>query len=184
MINDMNCYRLEGFLHSRCGKPWAVVYSELRQFMKSRNARGSDHHYSKNFYPEVAINTWHGKSGTVYNEGRCGTEKITGNYRTEFYVAPETGILCKAQRPKERPKVAPIDCIPINADEEYRCINGQWYYIRYANVTYYQLLYRKFTYVKGSVIGSPNNNEYRVIARKRQLNKKDLIRLGLRDNRV
>lgn len=162
------------YFESNCGRYWNDVYSDMRNKLKGRSFALATQDYTYN----VALNTWRGKSGKIYADGKYGTEEVsTGwHYRTGFYVEPETGILRKAVRQKERPKKVAVERVPINANEEYRNIKGQWYYFKLGEkVTAVSILYKS---ARRDAYNRPvferTKDEFYVILEKRQLCKKEL----------
>ena len=124
---------LKGYLRSSCGRPWDDVYSEIAKILGSAGyALG----HSITDHLNVAINTWRGESGSIYDDGDHGPELI-GRYRTQFYVEPETGILRDGDSfshwypRKKKPAPAPITEIAIADESEYAKLKGIWYETRF-----------------------------------------------------
>lgn len=178
MREDMDVYRLERFFESRVGRDWNSIYSELAELKRNRKSHGKNHCYGFGLYPKIATSTWRGKSGKIYADMDFGVEEIGGKYWriSQFYVEPETGILRKANRPKDRPKLKPLEVIAIDKDREYRKIDGIWYFIEYGQGSYpvfYGLNSLQQPLYKDS------ESKLRVILRKRQLNTRELKQLGI-----
>ncbi|NET50230.1 MAG: hypothetical protein F6K09_16255, partial [Merismopedia sp. SIO2A8] len=110
---------LRGFLQSRVGQRWDDIYSELSQRL-DRNTLTGQHviqHLWSEVYRHVEI-----VDGVVYSkpgaDGWCSGEEL-GRWCREFYVHPETGVLCVVQRKPRRPKPKP-DKNVIKINDQYR----------------------------------------------------------------
>ena len=130
---------LRGFLRSRVGQLWDDVYSELSQRL-DRNTVSGQHviqHLWDDVHRHVEI-----IEGVVYSKpganGWCGRREL-GQWRGEFYVHPETGVLCIAKHKPRRPKPKPDpDVIKINDQYHYRKIDGIWYEIELQDIPRFQ----------------------------------------------
>ncbi len=122
---------LEGFLHSRLGRPWDKVYSELRQGLDVRKVTGR--HILDHLEWMVETDCWIGADRQVYARPR-------GYSVTGFYVHPRTKLLCfverqsARQRKKERLLRQEIDEITLDRSRSFKLLDGQWYFVVYENV--------------------------------------------------
>lgn len=169
---------LYGYLRNNCGRPWDDVFSEIARNIGCDGSPGINHIISAHL--NVAINTWRGESGKVYDDSKYGTHEVFTGYRnSEFYVEPETGILRKSPQKKglkalyrERKTREKVEVIPLSETSEYRMINNLWYYREYS-----KSIDRRY---RGMVRGQPvyDNVELIIVTTKNQLNKKELIALA------
>ncbi len=176
----MDPYKLEGFFHSRIGRHWDEVYSELAALKRKRSPK-SGRCFGFGLYPKIAHNTWRGESGKIYSDNRSGPEEIGTGWRySRFYVDPDTRLLCLTQRVKDPSKIKPLKRISIDNDSEFCKIAGIWYYLKYGEEALYVW---KDHDASGRSVFEYAPLKYRVILRKRQLSKKDLKHLGISNAR-
>lgn len=119
---------LRRLLRSFVGKSWNEVYSELCHRLKTKTMAGQ-HVLSHVWdYVEQHVELIDGvpyrKSGRGYLKTPLGN-----GYREEFYVHPETGILCLAEKAPKRPPKQRDDLVVIDAYHQYRQLNEVWYFI-------------------------------------------------------
>ncbi len=132
---------LQNYLQSSCGRPWDDVYSEIK---KTLGHSGWAVEHIVRDHITVAVNTWRGISGKVWDDAENGPETVSSSYRTHFYVEPETGIL-RASPPRESYHASrstyrnrfvqpPVESayVTLSPTSEYRWIKGIWYYQEYA----------------------------------------------------
>lgn len=165
---------LNHYLESCCGRPWNDVWSEISRTLGRSGSEGIRH--IKDQHIDVAVNTWRGSDGEVYENSDYGVHKV-GRYswRTSLYVEPETGILRKTAIRHEPAQNKPTDVIPITVNEEYRKINNIWYYQRFDVIEE-----RIFTgFFRG--IRQYQITKNRVMLDKKQLCKKALRKIGVRN---
>ncbi len=122
---------LRRFLRSKVGQPWNQVYSELCQRLDRNTVTGQhvlDHVWD---YVERHVELI---DGIAYHksEWKCG-QPLGRGWRDDFYVHPETGILClgpripwKPQKPQPRTDVVILDDF-----RQYRLIDDIWYLITF-----------------------------------------------------
>lgn len=80
---------LERFLHTRVGKPWDAVYSEICENLKVQSVTQA--HIRQHVKDMVDTHTYMKDDGLVYSHGRFWRRE----YEVEgFYVHPKTGKLC------------------------------------------------------------------------------------------
>jgi hypothetical protein len=119
---------LAGFLRSNVGRPWNKVYSELRRGLDVRKVTGL--HIFDHLKQMVETDCGMGPDREV--------QAWSWRYRVEgFYVHPESGLLCFAerqsarQRKKKRLLRQPIDEVKLDPCHSYRLIGGLWYWVAY-----------------------------------------------------
>lgn len=128
-----NLSPLRKFLSSCVGRPWADVYSEIRERLSPSSA--VQMHIVQHLKQYVEVNTYVAEDGRIYampsrfsfRDSQALDEPTM--YRGEFYVHPETHVLCEPPRiSRTPPKVAPIK-FEINATHQYRLIDKVWYVV-------------------------------------------------------
>jgi hypothetical protein len=145
------------YLEGQVGRPWDKVYSEIRKGIP----RGlhADHLWS-HIRSAVQLNCFE-RDGEVFawTHYFFGEVKVSG-----LYVHPRTGLLCFKPKPSRKPRTtnvaASATLIQRGELEEYRKINGIWYY-------------RKF--IRLDVAGPPVLQ----VVEKKQLNRRELRELGI-----
>lgn len=176
---------LKGWLRKNIGRPWNAVYSEACRNLDRRSVSGN--HVFQHLMDYVETNCWIGaETGKVYSNGRRGPTEVWRDY----YVHPWTGLLCKApDGPSWRrryPRTAPDDTVKISDNAEYKQIDGIWYYTEFTWVKLYYGGYQGKWRVDdtGRVVGGWNRRGEmeQVIQKKRQLSKKELRGLKLRNS--
>ena len=125
---------LEGFLRKNVGRPWDKVNSEIREHL-SANSTIHKHVLDHLYRDFVELNPiWiDGKphsSNFGYNGKPYPIEK-TGR-KDRFYV-DQHGLLKKA-KPSKRKAYKPEARKAINDFEEYRQLNGNWFWVRYTHL--------------------------------------------------
>lgn len=165
---------LRGYLRKNVGRKWDDVYSELCRGLDRRSVSGL--HVFTHLWQYVEKNTVM-IDGNVCYVGTGFREKgyvpIEESYRYEqFYVHPEDGILCaapirsyRARRNHQFRQKEDENVIEIGLGKAYRKMEGIWYYTEYAKVDKY-------------------DGYHGIILKKRQLNKKELRYLGLKNSVV
>jgi hypothetical protein len=169
---------LHNYLRSNCGRLWNDVYSEIKQTL-GKSGWGVQHIISAHL--DVAIHTYRGVDGSVWISDKRGVHKVGGFYY-DFYVEPETGILSEGARyrrwqsiTREKERAKPLEVVPIEDGKEYRRIDGIWYLHEFAEVEVKTPVFLRGSYFR-------MNSEIQIISKsKRQLGKKQLKKLGLRN---
>lgn len=122
---------LRRFLRSHLGQPWNDVYSQLCQQLDSSTMAGQ-HVLSHVWdyverYVELIDGIPHRK-----HHGR-GFRSLATCYHEQFYVHPETGILCMAQKAPSKQKQTQqrMDLVVIDDYHQYRKLNEIWYLITF-----------------------------------------------------
>lgn len=124
---------LRRFLRSKVGQPWDDVYSELCRQLDTKTMAGQ----------HVLSHLWHYVERHVESIDGIFYSKSSSVYRTrldrsryeQFYVHPETGILCasaKIPRKNKQPKPN-LDVVSIDGYHQYRKINNIWYLVTFAD---------------------------------------------------
>jgi len=168
---------LRGYLRRSCGRPWNEVYSEIARTLGSCGSWGVRHIISVHL--DVAIHTYRAIDGNVWFCDGHGVHQV-GRFYHEFYVEPETGILRERarkarsfQREQRKPEAA--DFIPVEPGKEFRKIDSIWYFHDFVEVEV-----KKPMFLGGSIYAW-NSEKQRISKSKRQLGKKQLKKLGLRN---
>lgn len=131
---------LRQLLRSKVGQPWNDVYSELCQRLdiKSMTARHvRDHIWD---YVELHVEMI---EGVPYGKPTWGSwVRLDRTYRTQFYVHPETGILCEVEKVSRQPykwslqeqsrrRYGSTDIFTADRFRQYHKLNGIWYLITF-----------------------------------------------------
>lgn len=128
-----NLSPLRKFLSSRVGQPWADVYSEIRANLSPNSA--VQMHIVQHLKQYVEVDTYVADDDHVYalparysyRELQPLDEPTT--YRGNFYVHPETHVLCESPKiSRIAPKLGPVK-FEIDATHQYRLIDKVWYVV-------------------------------------------------------
>uniref|UniRef100_B8HYE3 Uncharacterized protein n=1 Tax=Cyanothece sp. (strain PCC 7425 / ATCC 29141) TaxID=395961 RepID=B8HYE3_CYAP4 len=165
---------LRRYLRSQVGQPWNQVYSQLCQRLDPSTLAGQ----------HVLSHVWHYVErhaelidGVVHRKPYRGYfSQLASGYRDQFYVHPETGLLCIADKiPWPKPP-APTDIVILNDRHQYRKLNDLWYLI-----TFEEFPPPPTEYVTDVLQGLIprcravwQNDRYLYAARKKQCNKKEI----------
>jgi hypothetical protein len=122
-------FPLDKFLYSRLGQKWSDVHKEMSAEFDRRTYSG--YFFWKNFdrwADHIAVNCWIGaETGTVYNNGHRGEERVEG-----LYVHPFTDIICyQGPVPKKPSKPVETTRFVINDRIALEKIDGIWYQTEY-----------------------------------------------------
>lgn len=124
---------LRRFLRSKVGQPWNDVYSELCQRLDHNTMAGQhvlDHVWD---YVERYVEII---DGVVYRKAYQRYQlPLDKSYRDRFYIHPENGILCAAEKVPRKPKRQEQEknIVIIDNYHQYRKINDIWYLITFAD---------------------------------------------------
>lgn len=154
-----NLAPLRRYLAAQVGRPWDLVYAEIRRHVDAGSA--VQYHILQHLYDRLAVHVSIAADGVLWYTGRWGRMlPITDRWGPDLYVCPRTGILHRVRR-RQRPEPAkPVERLPgPEPDHDYRLLAGQWYEVWW--------------------VVDPPTGEH-VIARKRQLGRRELRDLGLR----
>jgi hypothetical protein len=118
---------LRRWLRSKVGQPWNSIYNELCQLIETRTVSGQ--HILFHVWGFVERNVVL-IDGVPYRKGnqKCRQSQL-GYWRDEFYVHPDTGILCLAKKAPKNPPQKRDDLIVIDSYHHYRKLNELWYLI-------------------------------------------------------
>lgn len=130
---------LERFLQSSVGKPWDKVYSELCQHLDRRKTTGR--HVFQHLESYVSMNCFYDEAGELWIDYYWGRpEPVSQLYRHKhlYYVDPRTRLLCRfdpqdkgvcrrKHEARKHQQRRTIERQPINHDQSYVRINGEWF---------------------------------------------------------
>ncbi len=124
---------LRRFLRSKVGQPWNQIYSSLCQRLDSNTVTGQHvlHHLWD--YVERHVELIDGIPYYKSGWGDCGQRPLYSGWRNNFYVHPETGILCLAQEKPWKPQQPQpqTDVVILDDFRQYHKINDIWYLITF-----------------------------------------------------
>jgi len=172
---------LRGYLRKNLGRPWDDVYSELCTGLDRRSVSGL--HVFSHLWQYVDKNCWIGaKTGKVYTDSNRGPQTVD-----EFYVHPWTGLLCEVPRRRRRwwmadTKPEPVTEIKLDEGKSYKQIEGIWYYTEWTRIKLWRRRDNCPEHWKES--WKWEQVEDQVFQKKRQLGKKELKKLKLRNTVV
>ena len=128
---------LRRFLRKNVGRPWNLVYSEMREILDDRTVTGR--HVFEHVEWEVETHALIGDDGELYKleYGR----RYQPIY--EFYVDPRTGLLCWSDNESSERRLRKLRKLERDAPEVnrvwlsintcYAKLNGIWYFIEFKN---------------------------------------------------
>src|SRR5262249_33201197 len=120
---------LRRYLQGQVGRPWDKIYSEIRKAVP--NGLHGDHLWTHIKW-EVEVHCFQ-RDGRVFAHARYfhGEVEVSG-----LYVHPRTGLLRYAERPSGQPgkAVTLVNRVEIGENEEYRKINGLWFYQKFVRL--------------------------------------------------
>lgn len=122
---------LRRFLRSYVGQHWNTVYSKLCRRLERKTLAGQ--HVISHLWDYVERHV-ELIEGIPYRIPEWGTfSPLTSNYYEQFYVHPETGILCLAPRKPRQPKQTrqQADVVVIDDFHQYRKVKEIWYLITF-----------------------------------------------------
>lgn len=176
---------LKGFLRKNVGRKWDDVYSELCQGLDRRSVSGL--HVFTHLWQYVEKKTLmvNGKVHYYTHAGRGlnYTAPIEDGYRFEqFYIHPETGLLCESDRTNYRRfRYRGENSLLVRKIEEgkrYQRIDGIWYYVEYGKMDKYDGYNERYVLFGRSPWMT---KETVVILKKKQLNHDELKDLELKN---
>jgi hypothetical protein len=122
---------LRRFLRKNVGRPWDMVYSEMKESLDDRKVTGR--HVFEHVDGEVETHAFIDGDGELYKWGYSGRQPVDG-----FYVDPRTGLLCwsdnnpwRRARGKSKTAAEEITHVRLGANTGYVKVNGIWYLIEY-----------------------------------------------------
>jgi len=169
---------LRGYLRKNVGRPWDEVYSEICWGMDKRTTTGA--HIFTHLWQYVERYTFMGEDGKVKYLNRYGGKVVDVD---EWYIHPVTGLL--SYIPPRRYRTARNSGagwsteIKIEPGKCYKLLDGIWYYAEWV----YKDEFVRYNPYRASLMGlSPwVTKETEVIIKKRQLGRKELRDLGLKN---
>lgn len=164
-----NLAPLRRYLRSRVGRPWSKVHSEICARIDSSSA--VQKHILEHLADFVTTVTWKATNGIVGADRYGGVHSIESRWYHRFYVCPTTGLLRCTPVTKQRAVSPNPDMRPVDAQRELHRIAGVWYEVEYAIATHgarWDVVLRRL--VSG-----------RYAAKKRQLSRREITALRLRD---
>lgn len=119
---------LRRFLRSHVGQPWDGVYSKICRQLDTRTVTGR--HVLSHLWQYVERHV-ELIDGVPYRRAGYGGSLHSLERRDQFYVDPETGLLCSCPPPRQRSRRAqpPQDRVILSEDCQYHKINQIWYQI-------------------------------------------------------
>lgn len=113
------------WLRSKVGQPWNIVYNELCQRIDTKTLCGQHLLFHVWQFVEREVDLI---DGVPY---RKNGYRYLGWRGEVLYVHPETGILCQAEKPKNKPAEKPSDRLIIDEYHEYRKLNDIWFLVTF-----------------------------------------------------
>ena len=176
---------LRRLLRSQLGQPWDQVYSKIRREVKGNTMAGQHVLEHVSAYVCTAVEMVDGqpyaKGGVPWHWGNARL----GRWRNEFYVHPETGLLCLADVERKAQKVKQAsDFVVVSDLFQYRLIDGIWYGIEFEAIAQCSKAYDLLLKQEISCLEARQFYGSCIVSRqKRQCNKKTLkwIRSRLKD---
>lgn len=124
-------------LRSQLGQPWDQVYSKICREVKGNTMAGQ--HVLGHLWAyvctavEMVDGVPHARGGAVWHSP---FQPLGGWRYDDFYVHPETGLLCLADHRKQsKLPLSGNDRIVVSAWIDYRCIQGIWYEVTFAQLS-------------------------------------------------
>jgi hypothetical protein len=170
---------LRRYLRAKVGQPWNQVYSDLCYRLDTRTLAGQ----------HVLSHLWHyveryvePREGVLYRKASStwgGFQPLQSRYYDQFYVHPETGLLCVLARDAApmRPQcssVFRVERVYLDQDHEYRQLTGIWYLITLADLPITIGASVFDVVLKAQVHRDPRSNQTRYAVHKRQCSKKQI----------
>lgn len=154
-----NLAPLRRYLEAQVGRPWDLVYSEIRQRIDAGNA--VQYHILQHLYDRLATAVQIADDGSLWCISRWGrSERLDSRWGPDLYVCPRSGLLRRVRRRRRPDPPRQAESLPGSGpDHDHRLIAGQWYEAWW---------------------GADPLTGARMILRKRQLNRRELRNLGLR----
>lgn len=169
---------MDRFLRSQVGRKWSEVYSELKEKLDARNY--AQWRFLQRLEHRLEDQVGRDSQGRMIS---CswGTPRVYEGYGNGFYVDPEGYLRAEAYfHPipwEKKLEIVPIKDetgLPKGQESEYALIEGIWYYTRY-HWYHWKQEHRGYHMVWLS------SEKKKVIDYKKQLNKKELEALGLKN---
>lgn len=124
---------LRGAVRKNLGRPWNDVFSEFCAVLDRRGVSG--YHIWTHLMQEVAVNTYLGVDGKVYEKPNKHTWYSRMRPVEGFYVHPVSGLLRWADREiGPRMKARPEIKVPGEKKQVFRKVDGLWFRVEIAKV--------------------------------------------------
>jgi hypothetical protein len=188
-----NLQPLVRFLRSRVGRRWDDVHSEIAERISCRSA--AQKHVLDHLRDYVVLHDVRISGNAAEVRGPYGYLKLESwGSRSSFYVHPDTGVLClapNASRKRRAEAAVDPDRLVVSRDRELRRLEGIWYEIAvapiprdpFARAASFDVVERTALDGRAYDRGGATNILWRTgryAASKRQLNKREVARAGLR----
>jgi hypothetical protein len=174
---------LRRYLRKQVGRPWNKVFSEICQNLRVDSAVQShvrDH--LEDFVETRVIDV----DGVLCSSNHpVGWPLVRSSWK-EFYVCPRTGLLRTIRSRKVLRQKTPVERIKIDENREYRLMNGIWYELALRPITH-DAFGQRDVVLRMQVSMLPRWEAIRTYgapvfaASRRQLNKREIRRLELRE---
>lgn len=175
---------LKRFLEKQVGRPWDHVFAEICQHLRVDSViQGHVRDHIDDFVETQVIEI----DGVLcHGQGWSRGRPLQSRFGAKLYVCPRTGLLRKVKKRKIVRKKQPRDEVVTDGDDrQYRLINGIWYEVTLRPITVEAATSRDHvlrmpvnSISRGQLLKTYGAAVY--AARRRQLNKKEIRRLGLR----
>jgi hypothetical protein len=122
---------LRRYLRSQVGKPWNEIYSQLCRRLDSSTMAGQ--HVLSHVWDYVERHV-ELIDGIPYSKPhRHRRIQLSSHYRDQFYVHPETGILCACKKSSRKWKRTQLckDVVVLDEYHQYHLLNEIWYLITF-----------------------------------------------------
>jgi hypothetical protein len=127
-----NLSPLRRWLRSKVGQPWDIVYSEICQKIETRTLCGQHLLVHLEEMVEDRVRLIEGMPHSL----KKGLHPIVYRGRGEFYVHPETRMLCRVPQ-ASKTLIRRGDIVEIDATHQYRCKEGIWFYLIFSTISLY-----------------------------------------------
>jgi hypothetical protein len=134
-----NLSPLKRWLRSQLGQPWDIIYSALCQKIETRTLAGQ--HFIFHLWQIVEQDAVL-IDGVPYSRNKVFRSSQLGYWQEQFYVHPETGVLCLAKKRRKEPPQKPDNVVFIDGNE-YRKINDLWYLVTTSDIPEFGLQKRQ-----------------------------------------
>lgn len=173
---------LRRFLQGQVGRLWDHVFSEICAHIRLDSAVQS--HVRDHVGDFVAIQVFEIDGVLYHAEGWQTGKPLERRGWFAFYVCPKTGLLREIKHKKTVARQHPVERLRINEAGEFRLIDGVWYEITLRPITA-GVQHHRDVVLRKQVANFMLNEAERTYGAsvfavsKRQLNKREIRRLGL-----
>lgn len=174
------------WLRAQVNRPWNNVYQEMCEVLDKRKLTHKhvfDH--VKNYVQSELV--YKGKDGQFYVRGRFSW-KDTDPPVDGLFVDPRTGILRKQKPRPEKVETKPVEEIKRQDGKYYKKVNGIWYLCSITKFDPREVVgYKPNPYapelMKRPIFRRDTKMPLEIVENKRQLNTKELEKLGVKNER-